>query len=118
MFLRLIGKWTTPISYAKAKALVASGGELIDVRNPEEYAREHLPGARNIPLDQVVVRLTGAQERAYIFYCQSGLRSQRAAQTLKRRGLGKVYNLGAMARWDETPEVNAMVEPREANRPA
>ncbi|HIE93574.1 MAG TPA: rhodanese-like domain-containing protein [Acidobacteria bacterium] len=114
----MTGNWQTVFKYVLGHVERSYVGELIDVRNPEEYAREHLPGARNIPLDQVVVRLTGAQERAYIFYCQSGLRSQRAAQTLKRRGLGKVYNLGAMARWDETPEVNAMVEPREANRPA
>lgn len=112
MFLRLIGKWTTPISCQKAKALLASGGELVDVRNPEEYAREHLPGARNIPLDRIVTTLTGAEERAYILYCQSGLRSQRAAQTLKRRGLGEIYNLGAMASWDEASEVRGVVEPR------
>lgn len=39
------------ISPQQANALVAEGAKLIDIRDPDEYAREHIPAARSVPLD-------------------------------------------------------------------
>lgn len=102
--LRAIGKWMRPIPVGRAKELIEAGAELVDVRNPEEFAREHLPGARNVPLEQVVDVLGGNPERSFVFYCQSGLRSQRATQALKRQGHDRTYNLGAMSRWGQSSQ--------------
>lgn len=68
---------------------------LIDVRQPEEYARIHIPGAQLIPFSLLESRLDelhGGKE--VIFTCRSGMRS-RAAATLALEKLGdsaKIYN--------------------------
>ena len=97
--LRALGRWTRPISGDEARALVAGHAVLVDVREPHEVAGGHLPDAVNIPLDQIGSRLHEIEGKTLILYCQSGLRSQKAAQTLKRRGLEEIHNLGAMSRW-------------------
>lgn len=54
--------------------------ELIDVRQPSEYERGHIPGARLMPLAEFESRLfTLPADRDLIFYCHNGGRSQWAA---------------------------------------
>jgi rhodanese-related sulfurtransferase len=96
--LRAVGRFAPPIDAETARRLLREGAELVDVRSPEEFARGHLPGARNVPLEQVVAALEGEPGRSHVLYCQSGLRSQRAVQLLRRRGHARVHNLGAMRR--------------------
>jgi len=96
--LRMLGRWTPPVSVERAQEILQTGS-LVDVRSPEEFAREHLPGARNIPLETLVDELRGTEGESFVLYCQSGLRSQRGAQIMKRQGHRAVYSLGAMARW-------------------
>jgi len=97
--LRLLGQWTRPISGQQARELVAGDALLVDVREPDEFARGHLPEAVNIPLDQIESKLDEIRDKSLVLYCQSGLRSQKAVQALKRRGVEGVHNLGAMTRW-------------------
>lgn len=53
---------------------------LIDVRQPSEYERGHIPGARLMPLAEVESRLFSLPaDRDLIFYCRNGGRSQWAA---------------------------------------
>ena len=53
---------------------------LIDVRQPSEYERGHIPGARLMPLAEVESRLFALPaDRDLIFYCRNGGRSQWAA---------------------------------------
>ncbi len=97
--LRALGRWTAPASLDKIRLLMQEQACLVDVRNPDEFARGHLDGAVNVPLDHVVQGFDGREDECLIVYCKSGLRSQRAAQILKRKGYRRVVNLGAMARW-------------------
>jgi len=97
--LRLIGRWIPPVDVAKARRLVEAGARLIDVRNPDEFARAHLPGAQNIPLGGLVPAMKGRDSECLVLYCQSGLRCQQAAQVLRRLGFRHVHPLGAMSRW-------------------
>ncbi len=39
----------TPLSPEEAKRLIAAGATLVDIREPDEFARERIPGARNQP---------------------------------------------------------------------
>lgn len=75
----------------------------VDVRSKEEFIRGHIPGAVNIPLDQLDSHpaMDALQtERCCILCCQSGGRSQRAATTFKARGFKTLYNLkGGLALW-------------------
>jgi rhodanese-related sulfurtransferase len=89
------------ISAAKARALVATGAELIDVRTKAEYASGHLAGARNVPLDQLPAQAKSlaAGRKPLVVYCQSGVRSGRAKRLLRAAGATEVYDLGGMSRW-------------------
>lgn len=48
------------ISPQQANALIAEGAKLIDIRDPDEYAREHIPAAHSIPLDSLPGGLNAA----------------------------------------------------------
>lgn len=84
-----------------ARKLVAAGARLLDVRLPEEYARGHLPGALNIPVQELDRRVAeaGPTDGELVVYCRSGHRSSRAAEILRQHGFSKVHNLGPMTAW-------------------
>ena len=63
------------ISPQQANALVAEGAKLIDIRDPDEYAREHIPAARSVPLDTLPGGLETPAGETVIFHCQSGART-------------------------------------------
>ena len=68
--------------------------QLIDVRQPGEYAKGHLPGALLIPLGELAERASELDEDKHIIvYCRSGVRSKAACQILTRLGLDKVLNM-------------------------
>ena len=85
----------------QAHALVRAGARLVDVRTPGEFAAGHLPGAINIPVQELDRRLGELEpkEPAVVLYCRSGHRSGNAARTLKSAGFAAVHDLGAMSRW-------------------
>jgi rhodanese-related sulfurtransferase len=96
--LRALGRFVSLVPVDEARKLLAEGAALVDVREPHEFARGHLPGARNVPLAGVVEGLADCREETILLYCASGLRSQRAVQLLRGRGFVRVHNLGGMAR--------------------
>lgn len=85
----------------EARQLVAAGARLLDVRSSDEFSGGHLPGAVNIPVQELDRRLAevGPVERDVVVYCRSGQRSSRAAQLLREHGYTKVHNLGPMTAW-------------------
>ncbi|MHA0954909.1 rhodanese family protein [Enterobacter ludwigii] len=70
------------ISPQQANALVAEGAKLIDIRDPDEYAREHIPAARSVPLDTLPGGLETHAGETVIFHCQSGTRTSSNAARL------------------------------------
>ena len=74
---------------------------LIDVRTPTESARGGIPGARNIPLHLLPLRKQElADDRAVVFYCQSGNRSAQACAFMTSQGRRNVFNLqGGILAW-------------------
>mgnify|MGYP001057051339 FL=1 len=71
-----------------------SGAQLIDVRNPQEYARGSLPNAINIPLDELRERLGEIDPaRPAVVFCQVGQRGYVAQRILEQRGYTQVCNL-------------------------
>ena len=70
------------ISPRQANARVAEGAKLIDIRDADEYAREHIPAARSVPLDTLPGALNALAGDTVIFHCQSGARTSGNAERL------------------------------------
>ena len=67
---------------------------LLDVRTPKEFAEGHLPGAVNIPVDDLRGRLGELpRDRRILAYCQVGMRGYIATRILLQKGFD-VANLG------------------------
>lgn len=75
------------LSFAEASRAVEDGAVWIDVRYPPEFRRDKLPGAINVPLNDVRnASLALNKGRRYIAYCEDGKRSAVAAFILAREG--------------------------------
>lgn len=76
--------------------------QLIDVREPDEFKRGHILGARNLPLTQLKMRKTEVRHDMPIYlYDMNGTRSARAAAVLKKLGYKNLYQLqGGFKKWD------------------
>jgi len=75
--------------------------QLIDIREADEFNAGHILGARNIPLSQIRLRYKELREDQPVYlYCQSGFRTGRAAQYLKKQGYKDFYQLkGGFKSW-------------------
>ncbi|KLV11162.1 MULTISPECIES: rhodanese-like domain-containing protein [Photobacterium] len=67
---------------------------IVDVRTPAEFADGHLPGAINIPFDDIkqLTSLEPDTSRPIMLYCQSGRRSGIAEAELAKLGYTQLYN--------------------------
>lgn len=75
------------VGYAEALERVARGAIWLDVRYPSEYRYDRLPGAVNVPLNEVRNSFTVLEPSSeYVVYCQSGRRSSAAAFLFAQRG--------------------------------
>jgi len=74
---------------------------LVDVREPSEYAREHIIGARLVPLSSFDSEDFAADhDKAVVFYCRSGTRTAANAERLFATGFRSVHALdGGLAAW-------------------
>lgn len=75
--------------------------QLIDVREPQEFKKGHILGARNIPITQMRQRLIELRKDKPVYlYCQSGSRSARAGQLLHKKGYEDINQLkGGFKKW-------------------
>ena len=72
------------VSPQEAKRLIDQGAVLIDIRDPAEYLREHIPNARSLPLTDITAgkKLDGTMGQPIIFHCLSGGRTAQNANVL------------------------------------
>jgi rhodanese-related sulfurtransferase len=93
------------ITVAELKEKLDSGQKinLIDVREPHEYAEVNL-GAKLVPLGKIqtmqVEELEDLKDEEVIIYCRSGKRSMMACMVLDQLGFKDTYNLeGGILEW-------------------
>ncbi len=76
---------------------------VIDVCEPDEFARGHVIGAKNLPLGQLEEKLAQVvknKSAQVVMVCQVGARSARAAATARQLGFEKVQSLaGGLKAW-------------------
>lgn len=86
-----------------AAADAAARPVVLDVRTPTEFAAGHVPGAINVPHDEVGARLgelAAAKDRDVVVYCQRGGRAKTAIGALAAAGFTRLHHLaGDMAEW-------------------
>jgi len=74
---------------------------LIDVREMDEYAREHIPGSRLVPLSGFNANdFDHEHDKIAVFHCSSGNRTEQAAAQLLSTSFKEVYHLdGGFQAW-------------------
>ena len=89
---------TETVQWHEIEDAAAAGVQIVDVRTPGEYRRGSLPGAINIPVDDLRARVDEVADGA-IVHCQVGLRGYIAARILAQHGR-RVRNLdGGYRTW-------------------
>jgi rhodanese-related sulfurtransferase len=74
--------------------------QLVDVREPYEWAAGRIAGARHIEMDDLAAEATSLdRERPVVFYCRVGARSGMAAHAFRRAGYEALNLAGGLEAW-------------------
>lgn len=77
-----------------------AGVPLIDVREVDEFAAGHVPGAVNLPMSTIGERLEELPDGAFDVICQLGGRSAKVVEALEARGYDVTNVVGGTAEWE------------------
>ena len=88
---------------AEVRRQIGNGAVLIDVRENEEFAAGHIPGATNIDWNSPEFERRVSEldkSKTYLVHCAAGGRSAKASDRLTKLNFSSVYNLeGGMKAW-------------------
>lgn len=91
------------ITAEEGKKLIDAGGvTVVDVRTPQEYAEAHVPGAINIPNEDIGTAQPaelGNLDEPLVVYCRTGVRSKQASDKLVAMGFTNVNDMGGIVDW-------------------
>lgn len=74
----------------------SAGAQVVDVRTAGEFQMGHIPGAINVPVDQLAAQAASWDRNAtYVVYCATGSRSANAVETMKSMGFGNIKHFSA-----------------------
>ena len=76
---------------------------ILDVRTPEEYLEGHIPGAINVPNEEIgTAEISELPDKSQLIlvYCRSGRRSKEASQKLARLGYTNIVEFGGINDWN------------------
>jgi rhodanese-related sulfurtransferase len=85
------------------------GYELIDVRTEGEFDRGSIPGAINIPVDEIRERQSEISNKNLLVTCQVGQRGHTASLLLKELGFNAVNLDGGYLLWSNSPAAKTLV---------
>lgn len=109
------------ISPEEAWRKIQQGAKLIDIRNRDEYAREHIEEAQLVPLSEISsTPIVDQDTECIIFHCKSGMRTQSHAPTLEQAaGTCPAYTInGGISAWRKAglPVITDRSQPLELMR--
>jgi len=82
------------LSSDSAAQLLATGGQLVDVRSPADFVRNALPGALNLPVTALGWKYRYLNRQRPVILCSdNGLHCHHAARLLAGEGFQKIYHL-------------------------
>lgn len=87
----------------QTQELRASGYQLIDVRSPSEYSHGSIPGAINIPVDEIRGRVAEIKKEPILVNCQVGQRGHTATMLLKELGFDATNLDGGYLTYSNSP---------------
>jgi len=92
---------TMDVATLGAERANGANARVIDVRTPREFASGHVPGAINVPLDELDARIAevGGEGDEVVVICEVGGRSATAAKRLAAKGLKPIDVPGGTAAW-------------------
>ena len=90
-------QWSETQKYREA------GYQLIDVRTPSEYSNGSIPGAVNIPVDEIRARVTEIKREPILVNCQVGQRGHTATMLLKELGFDAINLDGGYLTYSNSP---------------
>ncbi|MDY0087458.1 MAG: rhodanese-like domain-containing protein [Coriobacteriia bacterium] len=116
MLLRPAGSGVKDVSPERAAQIVADGVRVIDVRTQAEYEMGAIPGAENVPMDQLAAASANWDPaEPLLIYCTTGARSTQAVHYLEQQGFKTVYHLAAgLVAWQGDLEHGSEVAPMPA----
>ena len=85
----------------EARAKLQAGAKLVDVRTVQEFGEKNLPGAVNVPVDQIkagITNVTMDKSQVILLHCRSGRRSGIAETELRALGYTNAFNIGSYER--------------------
>jgi len=90
-----------PADVAAQQSAASAGPVLIDVRSAEEFAAGHIPGALNIPYQEIAERISEVEApNGVALYCMKGPRAKRGEAALLEAGYGPIYHVeGGLSAW-------------------
>ena len=86
-----------------AVKLINNDAQILDIRNADAFARGHIVGAKNVPVDELDARLEQLdKDRAVLAVCDQGITSNKAVDLLRKAGFESAWGLkGGMAAWNQ-----------------
>ena len=91
--------------WSQTQELRNSGYQLIDVRTPSEYGNGSIPGAINIPVDEIRDRVSEIKKEPILVNCQVGQRGHTATMLLKELGFDATNLDGGYLTYSNSPAV-------------
>lgn len=104
----LLSGLESTVQWSDVEQLQTAGAQLVDVRTREEFSDGTIPGAVNIPLDEIHHRMSEIDDHGVIVMCQAGVRGHVASRLLNELGV-PVKNLdGGYETWRHSPSFRGL----------
>ena len=81
---------------------------ILDVRRPDEFAKGHIPGAINVPNEEIgTSEIAELRDKSQLIlvYCRSGIRSKEASEKLVKLGYTNIVEFGGILDWKGDIEI-------------